>query len=174
MQGVERFGRFNKHGSIVDLPQTPEICMLSATSHAEICKILLRVLNALKDSTNTDRQQTFSKLFKYVRFTKTNSRLQQTLKTPRTHESPSELARQNEAKRMQPPQREANVCRRKCNLGKASLINCTGHPIMHRTPNINQGLRSRISNAIIIPSIALTSSSCQLRFTKILKIKISK
>ena len=35
MQGVERFGRFNKHGSIVDLPQTPEICTLSVTSHAE-------------------------------------------------------------------------------------------------------------------------------------------
>ena len=35
MQGVERFGRFNKHGSIVDLRQTPEICTLSVTSHAE-------------------------------------------------------------------------------------------------------------------------------------------
>ena len=35
MQGVERFGRFNKHGSILDLPHTPEICTLSVTSHAE-------------------------------------------------------------------------------------------------------------------------------------------
>ena len=35
MQDVERFGRFNKHGSIVDLPQTPEICTLSVTSHVK-------------------------------------------------------------------------------------------------------------------------------------------
>ena len=66
-------------------------------------KILLRVLNALEDSTNTDRQQTFSKLLKYVRFTKTN-------RAPRTHELPRELARQSEAKRKQSPQRETNVC----------------------------------------------------------------
>ena len=32
---MQRFGRFNKHGSIVDLRQTPEICTLSVTSHAE-------------------------------------------------------------------------------------------------------------------------------------------
>ena len=51
--------------------------------------------------------------------------------------SPREFARQNEAKRKQPPQSEANVCRPKCNLEKASLINCKGRPIMHRTPNIN-------------------------------------
>ena len=31
---------------------------------------------------------------------------------------------------------------------KTSLINCTGHPIMHRIPNTNLGLRSRTSNAI--------------------------
>ena len=37
-------------------------------------KILLRLLNALEDSTNTDRYQIFSKLLKYVRFIKTNSR----------------------------------------------------------------------------------------------------
>ena len=38
---------------------------------------------------------------------------------------------QSEAKRKQAPQSEANVCRRrrrKCNLKKTSLINCTGHP----------------------------------------------
>ena len=35
MQGVERFGRFNRHASIVDLQQTPEICTLSVTRHAE-------------------------------------------------------------------------------------------------------------------------------------------
>ena len=59
--------------------------------------------------------------------------------TPRTQESPLELARQSEAKRKQAPQSEANVCRRRriCNLQKTSLINCTGHPIMHRTPNTN-------------------------------------
>ena len=49
-------------------------------------------------------------------------------------ESPRELARQSEAKRKQSPQSEANVCRHKCNLEKTSLINCTGHPIMQRTP----------------------------------------
>ena len=67
-----------------------------------------------------------------------NSRPQQTFErwTPRTQESPRELARQSEAKRKQAPQSEANVCRRrKCNLKKTSLINCTGHPIMHKTPN---------------------------------------
>ena len=36
-----------------------------------------------------------------------------------------------------------------CNLEKTSLINCTGHPILHRKPNTNLGLRSRTSNAII-------------------------
>ena len=57
--------------------------------------------------------------------------------TPRTHESPRELARQSEAKRKQSPRSEANVCQHKCNLNKTSLINCTGHPIMNRTPNTN-------------------------------------
>ena len=44
-----------------------------------------------------------------------NSRPQQSFErwTPRTHESPSELALQSEAKRKQAPQREANVCRRR-------------------------------------------------------------
>ena len=70
-----------------------------------------------------------------------NIRPQQTFErwTPRTQESPHELARQSEAKRKQAPQSEANVCRRrKCNLKKTSLINCTGHPIMHITPNTNR------------------------------------
>ena len=52
-----------------------------------------------------------------------------------------ELVRQSEAKRKQAPQSEANVCRRrqrrKRNLEKASLVNCTGNPIMHRTLNTN-------------------------------------
>ena len=56
---------------------------------------------------------------------------------PRTQESPHELARQSEAKRRQAPQSEAKVCRHKCNLKKTSLINCTGQPIMHSTPNGN-------------------------------------
>ena len=44
-----------------------------------------------------------------------NSRPQQTFerRTPRTHESPRELARQSKAKRKQAPQSEANVCRRR-------------------------------------------------------------
>ena len=57
------------------------------------------------------------------------------------NESPNELVRQSEAKRKQAPQSEANVCRRRrrriCNLEKTSHINCTGHTIMHRTPNTN-------------------------------------
>ena len=78
---------------------------------------------------------------KYVRFTKIWHTLedehflrrQQTFErwTPRTHESPRELARQSEVKRKQAPQIEANVCRHKCNLKKPSFINYTGHPIMH-------------------------------------------
>ena len=69
-----------------------------------------------------------------------NIRPQQTFErwTPKTQESPRELASQSETKRKQAPQSEANVCRqRKCNLKKSSLINCTGHPIMQRTPNTN-------------------------------------
>ena len=57
--------------------------------------------------------------------------------TPRIHESPRELARHSEAKRKQTPQREANVCRRRRRM--QSFINCTGHLIMHRTPNTNSG-----------------------------------
>ena len=43
--------------------------------------------------------------------------------TPRTQESPRELARQSEANRKQAPQSEANVCRRrKCILKKTPLL----------------------------------------------------
>ena len=71
-----------------------------------------------------------------------NRRPQQTFErwTPRTQESPSELARQSEAERKQAPQSEPNACRRRrrrMHSRKISLINCTGHPIMHRTPNTN-------------------------------------
>ena len=53
---------------------------------------------------------------------------------PRAQESPQELSRQSEAKRKQEPQSEANACRRrrKCNLKKTSLFNCTGHPTQIR------------------------------------------
>ena len=51
-----------------------------------------------------------------------------------------ELVCQSGAKRKKAPQSEANVCRRRtCILENASLINCTGHPIMHRTSNTNRG-----------------------------------
>ena len=72
-----------------------------------------------------------------------NSKPQQTFerRTPRTHESPRELTRQSEAKRKQAPQSDANVCRRRRRMQSRknldSLINCTGHPIIHRTPNTN-------------------------------------
>ena len=73
-----------------------------------------------------------------------NIRPQQTFERwmPRTHETTRELARQSETKRKQALQRDANVCRRrrKCNLKMTSLINFTGHPIRHRTPNTNKGL----------------------------------
>ena len=88
----------------------------------------------------------FSKLFK--RWTLYLDRISDLSWTPRTHETPREIPRQSETKRKQALQSEANVCRRqrKCNLKKTSLINCTGHPIRHRTPNTNEGLRSRTSN----------------------------
>ena len=50
------------------------------------------------------------------------------------------LARQSEAKHKQAPQSEANVCRRRRKMQsqtEPSLINYTGHPIMHRTPTTN-------------------------------------
>ena len=89
--------------------------------------------NVLKDE-STDRCTLYEDLANFSkdeRFTK-NIRPQQTFErcTPRTQESPHELARQS----------EANVCRRRRrtrNLKKTALINCTGHPIMHRTPNSN-------------------------------------
>ena len=82
----------------------------------------------------------FSKLFKrWTPYEDRISDLGKPLKDERRgHTNHHELARQSEAKRKQTPQSEANVCgRRKCNLKKTSLINCTGYPIMHRTPNTN-------------------------------------
>ena len=112
-------------------------------------KILFGVLNALEDSRNTfrDFQQTLEICMLYEDI---NSRPQQTFErwTLRTHESPRELAHQSEAKCKQLPQSEVEVCRHKCSLEKTSLINCTGHPIMHRTPNTNWGLCSCTSNTI--------------------------
>ena len=73
-------------------------------------------MNALDDSVNTDRCTLYedsANFLKDERFTKLwqNIRPQQTFErwTPRTQESPHELARQSEAKRKQAPQSEANV-----------------------------------------------------------------
>ena len=65
-----------------------------------------------------------------------NKRRQQTLEDARITR---EVVRQSEVKREQAPQSEANVCRRRRQMqsGKNSLINCTGNPIMHKTPNTN-------------------------------------
>ena len=42
-----------------------------------------------------------------------------------------------------------NVCRRRtCNLEKTSLINCTGHPIMHITP-------TQIRGCVLVPRTQL-------------------
>ena len=110
-------------------------------------------MNALDDSANTNRCTPYedsANFLKDKRFTKTNIRPRQTFErwTPRTQESPRKLARQSEAKRKQAPQSKANVCgQRKCNLKTTSVVNCTEHPIMHRTPNTNWGLRCHTSNA---------------------------
>ena len=66
-----------------------------------------------------------------------NNRPQQSFERcmPRTRESPTELALQSEAKRKQAPQSVDDDD--ECNLAKTFLINCTGNPIMHRTPNTN-------------------------------------
>ena len=66
-------------------------------------KILLRVLNALEDSTNT--WQTQIDIYALRRHIES-----------RTHETPCELEHQSEAKRKQSLHSEANVCRHKCNL----------------------------------------------------------
>ena len=77
---------------------------------------LRRFSNFLKDE-RTDRCTLYedsANFSKDERFTK-NIRPQQTFErcTPRTQESPHELARQSEAKLKQAPQSEANVCRRR-------------------------------------------------------------
>ena len=100
--------------------------------------------NFLKDE-RTDRCTLYedsANFSKDERFTK-NIRPQQTFErcTTRTQESPHELtrqSRQNLSKRLKARQ----MCiddddERKCDLKKTALINCTDHPIMHRTPNTN-------------------------------------
>ena len=79
--------------------------------------------NFLKVNVFKDSAKTFSKLLKYVRYTKIQQtfkrwtlyedRIKDLGKRLRTHESPRELVRQSEAKRKQAPQNEANVCRRR-------------------------------------------------------------
>ena len=57
-------------------------------------------------------QHTFKRWTIYEdRIAELNKRLKD--ETPRTRESPGELARQSEAKRKQGPKSEANVCRRR-------------------------------------------------------------
>ena len=80
-------------------------------------------MNVLKDSAKQIDNKTFSKLLKYVHFTKIQQtfkrwtlyedRIKDLSKRLRTHESPRELVRKSEAKRKQAPQSEANVCRRR-------------------------------------------------------------
>ena len=65
-----------------------------------------------------DRVAELSKRLKDKRFPKAEYQQKFEKWTPRTHESPRELARQSEAKRKQAPQSEAKVCRHKCNLKK--------------------------------------------------------
>ena len=90
------------------------------------CTLYRDSANFLKDE-STDRCTLYedsANFSKDERFTK-NIRPQQTFErcTPRTQESPHELARQSEAKRKQAPQSEANVCRRrKCNRKKPPLL----------------------------------------------------
>ena len=100
-------------------------------------------MNALDDSAITDRCTLYedsANFLKDERFMK-NIRPYKPLKDERRgHKNHHELARQSEAKLKQAPQSEANVCRRrrtKMQSPKTSIINCTGHPIMHRTPNTN-------------------------------------
>ena len=76
-----------------------------------------------------------------------NSRPQQTFErwTPRTHESPRELARQSEAKRKQAPQSEANVCRRRWRQRMQSRKNLPYK--LHRAPNIAQKTKHKFGVA---------------------------
>ena len=71
-----------------------------------------------------------------------NIRPQQTFErlTPRTQESPRELARQSKAKRKKAPQSEANMCRRKCNPQKILIL--------HRTPNNAQNSENKLGVAL--------------------------
>ena len=109
----ERFGRFSKHRSIVDLKKTLEISALYEKKIQQTFK---------RWTLYEDRVAELSKRFKDKRFPKAEYQQKFERWTPRTHESPRELARQNEAKRKQAPQTEANVCRNKCNLKKRAFL----------------------------------------------------
>ena len=123
-------------------------------------------MNALDDSAITDRCTLYedsANFLKDERFMK-NIRPYKPLKDERRghknhHMSQRVKVRQNLSKRLKARQ----MCvddERKCNLKKNSLINCTGHPIMHRTPKTYQGLRSRTSNAIRRLCISILFVSC--------------
>ena len=89
----------------------------------------------------------FSKLLKMNALRRQDKRPQQTLEDAQT---PRELVRLSGAKRKQVPQSETNVCRRRRQMQsrKTSLINCTGHPIIH----------TNTSNAKIFPTESSPSS----------------
>ena len=109
----ERFGRFSKHRSIVDLKKTLEISALYEKKIQQTFK---------RWTLYEDRVAELSKRLKDKRFPKAEYQQKFERWTPRTHESPRELPRQNEAKRKQAPQTEANVCRNKCNLKKRAFL----------------------------------------------------
>ena len=99
-------------------------------------------MNALEGSVNRSMYalRTFSKLFKDERFTKTE--YQTLVNLSKHHVSQRVKVRQNVSKHFKVRQ----MCVDDDEI--TFLINCTGHPITHKTPNTNYGLRSRTSNAI--------------------------
>ena len=109
----ERFGRFSKHRSIVDLKKTLEISALYEKKIQQTFK---------RWTLYEDRVAELSKRLKDKRFPKAEYQQKFEKWTPRTHESPRELAHQSEAKRKQAPQTEANVCQNKCNLKKRAFL----------------------------------------------------
>ena len=122
----ERFGRFVKHRSIVDLQQTLKYVRFTKIQYT------FERWTIYEDSIAD-----LSKPLKDERRGHTNHRVKWRVKV-----------RQNVSKRLKARQ----ICvddddDDECNLEKTSLINCTGDLIMHRTPNTNYGLRSQTSNA---------------------------
>ena len=112
----ERFERFIKHRSIVDLQQTLEICTLYEDSAT--FKIRTLYEDGIKDLS----------------------------KRLRTHESPRELVRHSEPKRKQAPESEANVCRRRRQMQSRKNLSMIHHfHIDHNTHTFSAspGIRQR-------------------------------